>query len=326
MGSVELSDSFDEYADDWRVLLSTSVVSTPFQTSEWQRIWIRELGKYGCPWILRFLDDDKVLGLASLMWVDGNVTFIGDEDVCDYNDFLVPPGNEVSFYGALMEYLVEREWDTLQLYPLMCNSPTLVHFPDIARKKGCRVEISQIEVSPGKILPPTWEDYVSSLNKKDRHELRRKLRRLNAQEGVTWYSLTQPGDIELGMYDFFELMRMSGEDKARFLTPARRRFFNAVATELGELGLLRLYFMEIGSKRVAAAFTFDYGPSRMLYNSGYNPAYGYYSVGLLLNALAIESAIKDGKRYFDFLRGEEPYKYHLGGQDIPLYKMLVTRL
>jgi CelD/BcsL family acetyltransferase involved in cellulose biosynthesis len=98
-----------------------------------------------------------------------------------------------------------------------------------------------------------------------------------------------------------------------------------MALRTAELDLLRLSFMELDGKPVAASICFDYGSSRLLYNSGNNPEYGYYSVGLLLHALCLREAIEQGKAYFDFLRGAEPYKYHLGGQDRILYQMVVQR-
>ena len=69
---------------------------------------------------------------------------------------------------------------------------------------------------------------------------------------------------------------------------------------------------------------FDYGNSRFLYNSGYDPSYSALSVGLLLKALSLKNAIDDSMKYFDFLRGDERYKYHLGGEDHYLYTMVVS--
>ena len=63
----------------------------------------------------------------------------------------------------------------------------------------------------------------------------------------------------------------------------------------------------------------------MLYNSGYDPEMSFYSVGLLMNAICLKDAIEQGAVYFDFLRGSEPYKYHLGGKNHTLYQMVVTK-
>ena len=76
-----------------------------------------------------------------------------------------------------------------------------------------------------------------------------------------------------------------------------------------------MFFLELGNERVAGVICFDYLGHRLLYNSGYRLEYGRYSVGLLLKALVIEDAISERLSYFDFLRGAEPYKFHLGGQD-----------
>ena len=63
----------------------------------------------------------------------------------------------------------------------------------------------------------------------------------------------------------------------------------------------------------------------MLYNSGHDPEYRYYSVGLLLHSLCLRDALERGYRYFDFLRGNEPYKYRLGGRDHRIYRIALER-
>ena len=142
---------------------------------------------------------------------------------------------------------------------------------------------------------------------------------------MKWYFLDEPSDVEGAMDDFLRLLGLSRESKYRFLTPEREKFFRAMARAMSELGIVRLFFLEIGGERVASAFCFDHKDKRLLYNSGYDPQYSYYSVGLLLNALSLKSAIESGKSYYDFLRGDEQYKYHLGGTDRQLYNMLITK-
>lgn len=325
MADVHLIGSFDAASDEWGCLLSQSVATSPFQTLEWQRVWMKEVGNGASPQILKFVDGQQTLGMASLRSDGDSLTFVGDEDLCDYNDFLVLPGRERPVFEALLDYLEEAACSQLRLFSLSEESPTLTLLPEAARLRGCEVDIVQQEVCPGRQLPEEWEEYVAGLSKKHRHELRRKLRRLDTAEGVRWYSLTQPGEVEAAMDDFLELLAMSRQDKAEFLTPQREKFFRSLASSLSREGLLSLFFMEIQESRVASAMTFDYGGSRLLYNSGFNPEFGYYSVGLLLKALSVKSAIEDGKSYYDFLRGNERYKYHLGGIDKPIYNMVVTR-
>jgi len=79
-------------------------------------------------------------------------------------------------------------------------------------------------------------------------------------------------------------------------------------------GLLKLGTLALDGKQVAQLICFDYNNCIYLYNSGYNPDYVSLSVGLLSKALAIKDAIEKGKKKFDFLKGAEVYKYHLGGK------------
>ena len=61
-----------------------------------------------------------------------------------------------------------------------------------------------------------------------------------------------------------------------------------------------------------------------LYNSGYDPRYGELSVGLLCKVLSIKNSIESGRKRYDFLKGAEPYKYHLGGKEVPLSRCRIV--
>ncbi len=155
--------------------------------------------------------------------------------------------------------------------------------------------------------------------------MRRKFRRLESATNWRWYGLNDPDRVSARIEDFISLMRQSNEDKDKYMTPEREEFFHHMIQRMAQLGLLRLYFLEIDEQPVATSLCFDYASSRLLYNSGYDPEFGYYSVGLLLNALCLQEAIDQGMNYFDFLRGSEPYKGHLGGQQSILYQLVVER-
>ena len=187
------------------------------------------------------------------------------------------------------------------------------------------VEVTEEDVAPGVELPATWEDYLAGLSKKDRHELRRKLRRLESVENWRWYYVNEVEEVTARLDDFLHLMRLSDPEKAEYMTAEREVFFRKVAQRTAQLGIAKLFFLEMEGQVVATTLSFDYSSTRYLYNSGYNPEYSYYSVGLLLNALCLRDAIEQGQDYFDFLRGDEPYKYHLGGKDHSLYQMVVRR-
>ena len=317
--------SFQEIENEWESVLRDSPENTLFLTSQWQKVWWDTFGEGHTMCVFTYPEPNEISAIASLAKSGDTVSFIGSEDTFDYNDFLIRPGHEVGFYQTLLDCMEEQKFGMLRLVSLRETSPTLQILPDLARKHGYTVEVKEEDVTSGIGLPSTWDEYLSLLNKKDRHELRRKIRRMDSQTDWKWYSLTEPTEVNERLGEFIKLMRQSRADKDEFMTPERERFFYNITQRMSELGLLQLYFLHMDGVTVATSLCFDYGGSRLLYNSGYDPEYAYYSVGLLLNAMCLKDAIEQGLTYFDFLRGPEPYKAHLGGQQRNLYQMVVTK-
>ena len=324
--SVNPIKSFQEAREEWDSILRDSPVASIFLSPQWQEVWWenfsagREMTGFVVP-----ASDGKASALASLSKTNGAIGFVGAPDTFDYNDFLIRPGFEEEFYCTLLDVIGDWEWDELNLDSLIEDSPTLIHLPEMARERGYAVELEYEDVTSGVNLPQDWDQYLGLLSKKDRHELRRKFRRLESQADWRWYCATEPEEVMANFDDFLVLMRMSRADKEEYMTPEREAFFRSMARRMAELDRLRLFFLEIDGAKAAASLCFDFGSSRLLYNSGYDPALSYYSVGLLLHAMCVRDAIEQGLDYFDFLRGPEPYKAHLGGHQKSLYKMLVKR-
>jgi CelD/BcsL family acetyltransferase involved in cellulose biosynthesis len=99
-----------------------------------------------------------------------------------------------------------------------------------------------------------------------------------------------------------------------------KSFFVLVAEAMAESGLLKWGLLRVDKNPVSAIMCFDYKDCIYLYNSGYDPAYMTLSAGLICKLLAIKNSIEMKKKRFDFLKGAENYKYHLGGKEVPLYR------
>ncbi len=318
-------ESFDSITDEWRDLAAASTAGSVFGTPAWQRAWWESCRSSEELLLLSFRTGGEAKGIAPLMRAGDTVQFIGHSDLCDYHEFLLADGTEAEFYPCLVDELITTDWRTLELDGLTEDSPTLKHLPDLARQRGLYVEQTLEEVSPKVSLPSTWEEYQGSLRKKDRHELRRKLRRLTGAGETSCYAVSDAGALTQDVSSLLELLRNSGEAKAAFLTPEREQFFHTMAAAMSQEGYLKLFFLELDGVRVAASFLFDYKDAYYLYNSGYDVNYGFLSVGLLLKALCLQDAIEQGKREFDLLRGPEGYKYDLGGKDQGVYKLVIRR-
>jgi CelD/BcsL family acetyltransferase involved in cellulose biosynthesis len=294
-------------------------------TPWWQRVWWRHFGEGAELLTLSVRDGDEVIGIAPLMIADGAITFLGGTDLFDYHDFLVIRGKEAVFYNVLWDYLVKLGWHTLELRSVPEGSPTLDLLSAIAEEKSVSVDVAQEDVAPLAFLPASWDEYLAGLSKKGRHELRRKLRRLERADSVRQYVCENAEMLPRSLETFFRLLRASSADKKAFLTPERESFFLDIAVELAPRGQFKLYFLELDGVPVASCICFDYAGSYLLYNSGYDPEYSALSVGMLNKALCMKDAIDKGRGTFEFLRGAERYKYDLGATDRALYQMTIHR-
>ena len=318
-------ETFDSVWNRWEQILPECVTDTVFVTPWWQKTWWDNFGGSREPRILSVYDGDDLLGIAPLMSDGDSLTFLGDKDLSDYFDFVVPRDRVGRFFPALWEFLSVGDWTTLDLPSLPSGSPTLEHLPGLAKNAGMSVTVEEEETTPTAELPATWDEFLAGLRKKDRHELRRKIRRLDRENTHRQY-VADDGEVLNGsMQDFFRLLRASREDKNEFLTPERETFFLDIARESVNRGQFVLSFLEVGGENVAACICFDYGGDYLLYNSGYDPSYSRLSVGLINKALSLQSAIEEGRKTFNFLKGNERYKYNLGGQDELVFRLTISR-
>ncbi|MCL5959741.1 MAG: GNAT family N-acetyltransferase [Chloroflexi bacterium] len=315
---VTSRETLDGLKAEWDDLLQRSSANTVFSTWEWQSVWFKSFGEGLEPHLLATRDDSRLVGISPLVMRDGVLSFAGGLDVSDYLDVIAEKGAEERVLSALLDYLGSISWNRLEMHFLRPTSPTLALLPALAKKRGLVVTRQQDDVCPFIDLPGDWEAYLRSLSKKDRHELRRKLRRLDAEASARWISIPSEEISDVDLDAFVRLCRQSNQDKAFFMDGRMEEFFRSMVTELRSLGVVRLSFLELDDRRVSAVLCFDQREELWLYNSGYDPTYSSLSVGLLLKVRCVHDAIEGGKSRFDFLRGSERYKYDLGGTDVPV--------
>lgn len=321
--SVEPGD-FSSLEREWGELLQACSDSHVFFTPQWQKAWWQEFGGGKELLLLSVRQNGELIGIAPMMRSGETISLIGGGDVCDYMDFIALEGQEVAVLSQLLDYLEPMDWNSFDLQSLLPHSIALGHFVPLAKERGYPVEIMTEDVSPQLVLPSSWEDYLSQLKRKDRHELQRKLRRLS-KVPCHFYLVEGGEQLPQDLEDFFRLFQQGKGGKGEFMTNQMRGFFEAMASSVATKGYLRLAFLDVDGKRVACAICFDCWDHFHLYNSGYDPDYASLSVGLLCKAFCIREGILEGKRRFDFLRGAEPYKYDLGGQDVPIYRCVISR-
>jgi len=295
-----------------------------FVSPDWLETWWQVFGS-GSELFLRVVRrGDSLIGMAPLMSRGETVSFIGSENVCDYLDFVVEPGNEDDFFFILLDYLKERGINQLDLKHVRSDSTVSTHLLNIAKSRDYQVIYDQEEISVEMDLPDNWDDYMAALTAKQRHEVRRKLRRLSEVGRVEYRFIEDSAAVPGAMDTFFKMFTESREDKALFMTEQIESFFRLLAANMAKAGLLKIGVLELDTQLVAIIMCFDYNDSVYLYNSGYDTEYTFLSVGLLSKVFCIKDSIERGRKRFDFLKGDESYKYHLGGKEVPLYRCRIT--
>src|ERR1051326_4147650 len=185
--------------------------------------------------------------------------------------------------------------------------------PAIATTCGLTATASVEERCPVLDLPASWDDYLATLPSKHRHELMRKTRRLRREAPDARISVIRRRDeIETRFGDFFDLHRRSRVGKERFMDVRMEKFFRRVVGELADVGGAALWFLDLPNGAPAAFVVLEWEDTVGLYNSGFHPDRAGLAPGLVLLVHLVEDAILRGKRRFDFLRGEERYKYEFG--------------
>lgn len=338
-GSVKIhsfttSDVFDKLSVEWNVLLKRSITDTPFSTFEWHQNW---WGAYhpGDLWVLSFRDgNNEVQGIASFFIESDEqgkriVHFVGCEDVTDYLDILVDKMHHEAVYESLADALIEHRnlYDVLDLCNIPAESPTCTQFAEILQAKGFDVSVTLQEVCPVVPLPETFDDYLQMLDKKQRKEIQRKLRKANGlSDSIHWYMVNGSHDLETEIDKFLQLMAASHPEKAQFLEDQQHvQFFKTLVPAAHQAGWLQMNFLEVAGEPVAAYVNFDYNNKILVYNSGLEPTKAAnLSPGIVLLSYNIEHAIEHKREEFDFLRGDEQYKYRMGGQNTEVYNLKAT--
>lgn len=326
MVTVQRVDHIEPLQAEWTALLLETEQPLPFLHPTWQRAWLNEFQDRRELLLLAVRDVDRLIGVAPLLRADDRtLTFAGHHSVCDYMDFVVAPGHEEPFLTAVLGELSGTEWSELDLRGLRDGSPTLARLPALAQAAGLTCEPELEDVAPALDLPDTFDRYLAGLAAKDRHELRRKIRRLSTfgQPEIRCYHA--PEQIEQLLPVLLRFMVESRADKAEFMSERMARFFHSLVTALAREDMVRLYILELDTKPVAGILCFELADRLYMYNSGYDPDQGALAVGLISKALCLRDAIECRKRSLDFLRGHEHYKYDLGATDQEIFRLVIRR-
>ncbi len=257
----------------------------------------------------------NLVGVAPLLLDGTEARAAGDPNVFDYSPILAAPGEAAAVRIALLEWL--REDMTREFVDWGLDWRPDPALERDAADSGWSLAVAEEAVAPRTALPGDFEAFLSMLSKKDRHELRRKLRNFRAAGEVS-FDVARQGDAFAAALDgLVEMMARSHEEKGAFLA-RYGAFFRRVAVAMSAEGLAAISTLALDGRPAGRVLTFDHGGVCYLYNSGYEPEFSAVGAGLISKAYVLQDAIARGLHTFDFLRGDEDYKRRLGGLAHPV--------
>ena len=315
------SVTFDQVRESWNAIYERMPGSSVFDSPLWHETWWHHFGGSSEMRMHTVTRSDSTLALVAPLKFDqrddqGVVTFMGGTDLVDYAGFKHDGELSDADVAALLCHLhSDDRVNALVLESLQADSHSIHALRQVAARSGWELHEWDEGVAPRVDLPATEDRYFGGLPKKHRHELRRKMRRLMRAGNVKRQVYTHPNDVESHMDGFVRLHRMSSVEKQQFMTPPREAFFRDVAAKFAEVGITNLTFLEVDGTQVATSLSFSVGKTKYLYNSGYDPDRSWLAVGILNHALSLLESIRQGYEVYDFMRGNERYKYQLGAFD-----------
>ena len=320
---ISVIDNFKEWqelAPQWNRLLEKSESATIFLTWEWLSSWAECcLDEYRSLFILAFFDKDQLVGIAPFYIQKKKIgpfrlreiRFLGSPEAgSDYLSVFARKGREQKVANALYDYLTMGEgkkvWHQLNLHEIPANSLFLLHFMARIESRGKFVEVSLNSYCPRMKLPKTEEEFYAMLSPGWRKKFKQDIRVINREQNV-YHSVSQAGNISQKMEEFFRLYELKGHSSGSKLRDILEK---TAAKHISEQPV-QIDILSINGRSVAGLVHLKYQSTLSMYlmavDRGYNPK---VSLGNFLVGQSIKKAIASGYVVYDFLKGEERYKFH----------------
>ncbi len=295
----------EECENIWNNILAKEAIVYPFYTYSWHMAWKKILAPTSH--VLVHYTDDV---LVPFVITNNEIHFSGGEEIADYLDCIGDTNNKQLFWQELLSYLKDQDVERIILRNVPASSPT----KDILQKLGGFV--TNEDMTPTILLPKTETDYFQSLDRKNRHEFRRKINKFELSYPDINFSVKK----EININVLLMLMKQS-DDKKIFLTNDMDLFFRSLPT-LPNIQILQGNLSTKEGSLAASVILFVVDRTLLLYNSGFDAT--YKGAGFYLKAKMILWAIENNYTEYNFLQGQERYKYELGGKDVAVYRIEKT--
>jgi CelD/BcsL family acetyltransferase involved in cellulose biosynthesis len=305
----------------WNTLWEGCHTATIFQSFTWLRQWWRFYGQGRKLHILHAVNGEgQTVGFFPLMQTGLVLRCLGAGGT-DYLDFIAREGEEITVSAAFYDYIYHKmpSWAWLNLQEVRPNA-LINQLPNLTVWEG--------ETCPYLALPNAWDGFTKTLSKSLRSNIGYYQRQMEKKYTFTLRLATQE-TLSIDKAALYSLHKDRWRTRFMpgvFATQKAKDFHNSVMEGLLLSGHLRLHTLSLDESIKAALYCFQKGTTCYYYAGGFDPNIAKLSPGTVLTAHAIRYAIEhDAATEFDFLRGDEGYKYRWGAVDRFNTRRIATR-
>ena len=305
---------FERLREPWSELLKQNPIQGGFLTWEWLFTWWKHYHKENQLWIVTVWSSRELIGIAPLMtekrkkygFSSRVLSNLGTPDI-DVGSFITRDGDP-GIYAEIFKYLLEQQqkWDILELNEFALDDPVKSSLTTFFKNKDFFWEQKNgrhffLSVEDG------WDEYFKMLSQNTRGDVRRRIRRIEEKNKLTFRHLV--GDEVTGQdIETIFAINEHGTYPEMYRTVAERAFQLELLDIMKPRGWPEIFLLYIDEQPVAYRYGFNFNCIFEDWRNGIDNRYGEYSVGKVLLMMTLEACFKRGYAGVDFLRGDEEYK------------------
>jgi CelD/BcsL family acetyltransferase involved in cellulose biosynthesis len=325
---------FAQLSEEWDAALRASAADSFFLTFDWLHTWWRHFGSGRRLFLLTVRRGVELVAVAPFAIAPPrldrlvpfrSLEFLGAGSAgSDYLDVFARPECEAEVARILGDHLARHSF-MLQLGRVRPGVSLASRVAAALEGQGWTHRETPHEVCP--FIPlggHTWESYLSGLGSAHRYNVQRRLRNLYRRYAVELHRVATEEERGPALARLFQLhdarWRPRGGSDG-FGSENELAFHDEVTRRALAGGRLRLFELRLDGRPAASLYGFRHGGTFSFYQSGFDPAFTKDSVGLVMMSLAIQSAIEEGAVEYDFLHGDEAYKFQWARDARPLARL-----
>ena len=334
--TVETAGALAALETEWRALEARCHVGLPFQTWNWNEAWWRHFAedRLGVRDGLRVLaartPDRELVGVVPMMLsrrpgvgplcLRALGALGADPNITELRGQLSDPTHESQVYATLLEHLrgQAREWDWITWSGVRAGG-------EPEKLLAAAPDVSFVREIPNYLLalPATWDEFKANRPRNVKESLRKCYNSLKRDNYVFALEVaTTTSEVKAALERFIELHATRSQIKETvhhpnvFASPNARAFLFEVCERFAAAGQARIFQLRVNGTVVAVRIGFALGDTLYLYYSGYDPAWGKYSVMTTTVAEALKFAVEHGFRWANLSTGNDVSKTRWAPQEV----------